>query len=185
MTAASGIATTIALAARDFGQAADLIERALPAMRITRQEAPAHSWLKVLPDEVIRARPMLSFAMAGALLETGEFEGVEVRLRDAERWLGEATATSKGSQPRRRRWSWPMRRNSAASRGAIELYRSALSLARGDLPATVRYARRTLDRALVDDHGVRAGASGFLGLAFWTSGDLEAAHSAWAECPAG
>jgi LuxR family maltose regulon positive regulatory protein len=69
--------------------------------------------------------------------------------------------------------------------GAIELYRSALALARGDLPATVRYARRTLDRALADDHGVRAGASGFLGLAFWTSGDLEAGHSAWAECAAG
>ena len=69
--------------------------------------------------------------------------------------------------------------------GAIELYRSALALARGDLPATVRYARRTLDRALTDDHGVRAGAAGFLGLAFWTSGDLEAGHSAWAECAAG
>jgi len=57
-----------ALAARDFGQAADLIERAIPAMRITRQEAMVHGWLKALPDEVVRVRPMLSFAVAGALL---------------------------------------------------------------------------------------------------------------------
>ena len=32
--------------------------------------------------------------------------------------------------------------------GAIELHRSALAMARGDLPATVRYARRTLDRVV-------------------------------------
>jgi LuxR family transcriptional regulator, maltose regulon positive regulatory protein len=43
-----------ALAARDFDQAADLIERAIPAMRITRQDATMHSWLKALPDEVVR-----------------------------------------------------------------------------------------------------------------------------------
>ena len=174
-----------ALAARDFGQAADLIERALPAMRITRQEATVHSWLKVLPDEVVRVRPMLSFAMAGALLETGELEGVEVRLRDAERWLGQATAAGKGSPAPPAEMVVADEEEYRRLPGAIELYRSALSLAQGDLPATVRYARRTLDRALADDHGVRAGAAGFLGLAFWTSGDLEAAHSAWAECAAG
>ena len=76
-----------ALAARDFGQAADLIERAIPAMRITRQEAMVHGWLKALPDEVVRVRPMLSFAVAGALLTGGEPDEVEARLRDAERWL--------------------------------------------------------------------------------------------------
>ena len=173
------------MAARDFGQAADLIERALPAMRETRQEATVHSWLKVLPDEVIRVRPMLSFAAAGALLETGEFEGVEARLRDAERWLGEATVTSEGSPAPPAEMVVADEEEFRRLPGAIELYRSALALTRGDLPATVRYARRTLDRALTDDHGVRAGASGFLGLAFWTSGDLEAAHSAWAECAAG
>ena len=69
--------------------------------------------------------------------------------------------------------------------GAIELYRSALALVRGDVPGTVRHARRTLDLALTEDHGVRAGAAGFLGLAFWMSGDLEAAHPAWAQCAAG
>ena len=174
-----------ALAARDFGQAADLIERALPAMRITRQEATVHSWLKALPDEVVRVRPMLSFAVAGALLTGGEPEEVEVRLRDAERWLKEPAAAGKGSPARPAEMVVADEEEYRRLPGAIELYRSALSLVRGDLPATVRYARRTLDRALVDDHGVRAGASGFLGLAFWTSGDLEAAHSAWAECAAG
>jgi ATP/maltotriose-dependent transcriptional regulator MalT/DNA-binding SARP family transcriptional activator len=174
-----------ALAGRDFGQAADLIEQALPAMRETRQEATVHGWLKALPDEVVRVRPMLSFAMAGALLETGELAGVEARLRDAERWLGETTATGKGSPAAPAEMVVADEKEFRRLPGAIELYRSALAMARGDLPATVRYARRTLDRALADDHGVRAGASGFLGLAFWTSGDLEAGHTAWAECAAG
>ena len=44
-------------------------------------------WLKALPDELVRARPVLSVAYAWALLASGELEGVEARLRDAERWL--------------------------------------------------------------------------------------------------
>ncbi len=174
-----------ALAARDFDQAADLIERVIPAMRITRQEATVHGWLRALPDEVVRVRPMLSFAVAGALLAGGEPEEVEVRLRDAERWLTQAPATGEGSPARRAEMVVADEEEYRRLPGAIELYRSALARVRGDVPATVRHARRTLELALAEDHGVRAGAAGFLGLAFWTSGELEAAHSAWAECAAG
>ena len=174
-----------ALAAEDFGRAADLVERAIPAMRMTRQEATVHGWLKALPDEVVRVRPMLSFAVAGALLTGGEPEEVEVRLQDAERWLPEATATGEGSPAPPGEMVVADEEEYRRLPGAIELYRSALALVRGDVPGTVRHARRTLDRALAEDHGVRAGAAGFLGLAFWTSGDLEAAHPAWAQCAAG
>ena len=174
-----------ALAAQDFGRAADLIERAIPAMRITRQEATVHGWLKALPDEVVRVRPMLSFAVAGALLTGGEPEEVEVRLRDAGRWLEEAAATGEGSLAPLGEMVVADEEEYRRLPGAIELYRSALALVRGDVPGTVRHARRTLDLALTEDHGVRAGAAGFLGLAFWTSGDLEAAHPAWAQCAAG
>jgi len=178
------VAISHALAAEDFGQAADLIERAIPAMRLTRQDATTHSWLKALPDEMIRVRPMLSFAVAGALLTGGEPDEVEVRLRDAERWLTQA-ATGKGSPARPAEMVVADEEEYRRLPGAIELYRSALALVRGDVPGTVRHARRTLDRALAEDHGVRAGAAGFLGLAFWTGGDLETAHAAWADCAAG
>jgi LuxR family transcriptional regulator, maltose regulon positive regulatory protein len=174
-----------ALAAEDFGRAADLIERAIPAMRITRQEATVHGWLKALPDEVIRVRPMLSFAVAGTLLTGGEPEEVEARLRDAERWLEVGAATGEGTLAPPGEMIVADEEEYRRLPGAIELYRSALALVRGDVPGTVRHARRTLDLALTEDHGVRAGAAGFLGLAFWTSGDLEAAHPAWAQCAAG
>src|SRR5580693_896864 len=156
----SPVAIGHALAARDFDLAADLIERAIPAMRITRQEATVHSWLKALPDEVVRVRPMLSFAVAGALLTGGEPEEVEVRLRDAERWLTEPAATGKGSPARPAEMVVADEEEFRRLPGAIELYRSALARVRGDVPGTVRHARRTLDLALAEDHGVRAGAAG-------------------------
>src|SRR5580693_1527898 len=76
-----------ALAAGDFGRAADLVELAIPAMLRSRQEAAVLGWLELLPEEVVRVRPVLSVGFAGALLAGGEFEGVEARLRDAEGWL--------------------------------------------------------------------------------------------------
>ena len=55
-----------ALAGEDFWRAADLVERAIPAMRMSRQEAALRGWLKALPDEVVRVRPVLSVGLAGA-----------------------------------------------------------------------------------------------------------------------
>jgi LuxR family maltose regulon positive regulatory protein len=163
-----------ALAAEDFGRAADLVELAIPAMRRSRQEAALRGWLKALPDEVVRVRPVLSVGLAGALLAVGEFEGVEGRLRDAERCLGETTAEMGVDDEEFRRVP-----------AGIELYRSALAMARGDVLGTVRHARRAIDFSPEEDHLVRASAAGMSGLAFWTSGDLEAGYSAYAECVAG
>ena len=54
-----------ALAAEDFERAADLVELAVPAMRRSRQEATLLGWLKALPDELVRCRPVLSVTMPG------------------------------------------------------------------------------------------------------------------------
>ena len=123
-----------ALAAEDFGRAADLIELAIPVMRRTRQEAALRGWLKTLPDEVVRVRPVLSVAFAGALLAVGEFEGVEGRLRDAERCLSATTGTGAGSPAP----SAEMADDDEEFRrlpAGIELYRSALAMARAMCPA--------------------------------------------------
>ena len=168
-----------ALAAGDFGQAADLVELALPAMSQTRQEATVRGWLEVIPDEVIRVRPVLSVAFAGALLSDGEFEGVEDRLRDAERWLDAANGTGAGPPARPAEMVVANEEEYRRLPGTIETYRAALALARGDLPGAVRHARRALD--LAPERRSTAGAlrqSGLMGLAFWGSGDLEAGHSA-------
>ncbi len=174
-----------ALAARDFGRAADLVELALTAMSKTRQEATVRGWLEMIPDEVVRVRPVLSAAFAWVLLSVGEFEGVEGRLRDAERWLDATTGTGAGSPAPSAEMVVANEEEYRRLPGTIEQYRAAQALARGEPPGAIRHARRALDLAPEEDHRGRASASGLMALAFWGSGDLEAAHSAWAECAAG
>ncbi len=173
-----------ALAGEDFARAADLVELAIPAMRRSRQEATLRRWLEALPGELVRVRPVLSVGYAGALLLGGDLDGVEARLEDAERWLDTTVDAHPGPE---------------ASSGVvvvddeefrrlpetIQLYRAAQALARGDVPGTVRHARQALELAPEEDQLRRASALGLLGLAFWTSGDLEEAHRAYSDCMAG
>src|SRR3989440_877270 len=173
-----------ALAAFDFGRAADLVELAVPAMARSRQEATVLGWLKALPDELVRARPVLSVHYAGALLLHGVLEGVEARLRDAEQWLD--TKTDRGSSALAPAAEMVVV-DEAEFRGLpgmIAVYRAAIALALGNVADTVTYARRALDLVPEDDHHRRGSAAGFLGLAYWTRGDLEAAHRSYAECMA-
>ena len=174
-----------ALAAEDFDRAADLVELAVSVMSQTRQEATVRGWLEMIPDAVIRVRPVLSVAYAWVLLSVGEFEGVEGRLRDAERWLDAAAGTGAGSPASPAGMVVANEEEYRRLPGTIELYRAAQALARDEPPGAIRHARRALDLAPEEDHRSRASASGLMGLAFWGSGDLEAGHLAYAECAAG
>ena len=171
-----------ALAAGDFGRAADLVELAIRALRPTRQEAMVRRWLEELPDDVVRVRPVLSVTFAGALLMTGEIEGVEERLQDAERWLDPPAALHEGPRARPAEMVVADEEEYRRLPAAIAVYRAALALARGEPAGTVRHARRALDLSLEEDHLNRASAAGFLGLASWGSGDLEAGHRAYSAC---
>jgi LuxR family maltose regulon positive regulatory protein len=170
-----------ALAAQDFARAANLIELAVPAMSRSRQAATLLGWLMSLPNELIRARPVLSVAYAHLLLDGGEIDGVEDRLRDAEWWLD--TTAGSLARPDAPADAMVVVDEAAFRRlpGAIAVARAGQSLARGDVADTMNYAQRVLDLLPADDHLNRGGVAGFLGLAAWTSGDLEAAHHAFAE----
>src|SRR5918998_580577 len=170
-----------ALAAEDFARAADLIELAWPAMRRSRQEVTLLGWLKALPDELLHCRPVLGVAYAHVLLASGEFEGVEDRLRDAERWLD--TTADRRARPDAPAAEMVVVDEEEFRRlpGMIAIARAGQALALGDVADTVKYARCALDLAPEDDHLTRGGAAGFLGLVSWTSGDLEAAHRSYAD----
>ena len=167
-----------ALAAGDVERAAGLVELAIPALRRTRQEATIRGWLDAIPGDLVRVRPVLAVGFVGALMAGGEFEGVEERLQGAERWL-EPTSDPDGT------WTPPAgmvvvdQAELPRLPGAIEMYRAALALVRGDAPATIGHAQQAIDRAADEDHLIRAGASALMGLALWGGGDLEAAHRAY------
>ena len=93
-----------ALGADDFPRAADLLEPAAPALLRSRQEAMLLGWLKALPEEVLRCRPVLDNAYAGALLSTRQLDGVEAHLWDAERWLDGTTELMLGHASSRSSW---------------------------------------------------------------------------------
>jgi LuxR family maltose regulon positive regulatory protein len=153
-----------ALAAEDFERAAELIELAWSAMDVSYQSATWLGWVKALPDELIRLRPVLSIGYAWALLEAGELEASEIRLREAERWLYSVTDSMFVVDKEQFR-SLP------ASIATARAYRS---LALGDIPGTVKYAQQALEVAPADDQVRHIQAASLLGLAQYASGDLKA-----------
>jgi LuxR family maltose regulon positive regulatory protein len=174
-----------ALAAGDFDRTVELVEGALPAMRKARQETMLRSWLEGLPDDLVRRRPVLNVTFAGALLASGVLAGVEGRLDDAERRVTSLTGIETGSSAHAAEIAFVDEDELRRVPGQIEMYRTALAQARGDVRATVEHAQRVLAVATDDDFVARAGAAGFLGIVAWTEGDLEAAHRAWSECVSG
>jgi LuxR family maltose regulon positive regulatory protein len=170
-----------ALAAEDFARAADLVETVMPAMRLSRQSATVLGWLKALPDELVRVRPVLSTGYAFVSMSCGELWGVEPRLRDAERWLD--TTADMRERPESPAAGMVVVDQEAFSRtpGMIAIIRAAQALARGDMPETVKNARRVLDVAPKDDYLTLGGGASTLGLAAWASGDLDAAREMTAD----
>ncbi|MBN1221474.1 MAG: helix-turn-helix transcriptional regulator [Anaerolineae bacterium] len=73
-----------ALLAQDFERTAQLIEKAADVILIRSEVATLQGWLEALPDEVIRARPLLCVYHAWALvLNASPIETAEARLQDA------------------------------------------------------------------------------------------------------
>ncbi|MEL7316743.1 MAG: tetratricopeptide repeat protein, partial [Cyanobacteria bacterium J06559_3] len=158
-----------ALAAKDFEHAAGLIEQVWPAMRNRQQEATVLGWLKALPDSLIRVRPVLSVAHAIALLNTGQTDAVEDRLQDAEQALAQAESIVTDQAAYR---SLP---------AAIANTRAFHAQALGDFAEAITHAEQALALLPAEDDNERGVTAAFLGLAYWTSGDVAAAYQSFAE----
>lgn len=163
-----------AFAAEDLAWAASLIETAWPAMDRSFETAAWLEWARALPDDLVHARPVLSVSYAWALLESGALEAAEIRLQDAEQWLDAAG-------------DWPegmvvvdeeQFRHLPAS---IATARAYCAQAHGDVPGTVRYGRQALDRLPESDHLRHGIVASLVAMAYWASGDLDAAYDTLAD----
>ena len=107
-----------ALAAGDVERAADLVELAIPALQRNRQEATIRGWLDVIPDEVVRMRPVLAVGLVGGV------DGRQ-RVRGSRGTSAGCGAVAGDGHPRpreagtcvRREWSSSTRRSSPAFPG--------------------------------------------------------------------
>lgn len=169
------------LAAADYARAAGLVERAFPAYSRSRQEVALLAWLRALPENLLRQRPVLCNLFAGALLQTGVLDDVEAWLQAAERWLEPATAGNEQAGDASTEMVVLNEEEFRRLPAAVALHRAGQALMLGKVAETVRHARRALDLALEDDDLRRGGAAVLLGLTSWTSGDLEAAKAMYAK----
>ena len=183
------VAVRHALAAGDVERAADLVELAIPGQRRNRQEATLRRWIGEFPDQVVDRRPVLAMGFVGALMASNAFDDVERRLGRIERTLNGQKSTGTG----RAETGPPVvpeivvvdEAELARLPGAIELYRAGLALIGGDPSGTLDHARRAVERAPGHDDLTGASAAALVGLASWTSGDLEAAHRGYTDAAAG
>ncbi len=163
-----------ALLAENFERAADLIERAVPNMRQSRQEPILLTWFQALPDELFKNRPVLTVHYAGTLLQNGHLDGVESRLRAVEQWL-------EMPEDIREQPIYVDKEDFCRLPGSVAMYHAGIALIQSDITNTIKYAQQVLALAPQDDNFLRGAASALLGLAFWTSGDLDTAHQVYAE----
>lgn len=163
-----------ALAGEHFEHAAELIEKAIPSMRQSRQEPTLLGWLKALPDELFQNHPVLNVNYVGMLIQNGQFGGVESRLQEIEQWL----ATPEGS---RKPPVYVDEEDFQRLPSSVHMYRAAIALAQGDTVNSMKHAGKVLELAREDDDFPRGAASSLLGLASWTDGDLETAYQMYSE----
>lgn len=160
-----------AFAAHDVERAGALVERTWPGIRRTRQEAAFRRWVMALPDDLIRQRPVLSVVCAWALLDAGEYDAAEARLRAAEQLL-DAPPDQRVVIDEEQFRSLP---------ATIANARAYRAQALNDIPATVAYTRQALDLLPESDFYERGTTAALLGLAYWASGSLEAAYQSFAQ----
>jgi LuxR family maltose regulon positive regulatory protein len=157
-----------ALVARDFDCAAGLIEKMYPAMDNSFQHTAWLGWVRKLPDEVVRVRPVLSVDYTRALMDIGEFEAVKPWLQSAEQWLeGPAVGMVVADEAQFR--TLP---------AMIALIHSSHAQVQGDIEGAVKYAELALELSPEEDHINHAMAAVTLGTAYWERGDLDGAERA-------
>jgi len=163
-----------ALAASDVERAAGLVERTARATLRGSRSARLLAWLRALPDETVRTRPVLSAYHAFALLGGGELDAAAARLRDAERCLEGAAGEPPGVSSARMVVADAEELRSVPA--MIALARAYIAQVRGDVPTTRDCARHALDLFPEGDHLWRGGAAVLLSLTHWATGDLDEAQ---------
>ncbi len=165
-----------AFAAEDLERVAGLLELEWPVMNKNSQAATWLGWVKVLPDDLVRKRPVLSTAYAWALLQAGELEAGEVRLKDAEQALKAMTEGSDRVGVSSGEMVVVDEVQFRSLSGMIANARAYLAQALGDVPKTLKYAQRALDLLPEGSYIERGIPTVLLGFGQLAKGDLKAAY---------
>ncbi|MFL5613947.1 MAG: LuxR C-terminal-related transcriptional regulator [Gemmatimonadaceae bacterium] len=161
-----------AFAANDLERAAALLERYWPEKNRSYESGTWLTHVKTLPNDVVSSRPVLSMAYGWALLNSGELEAAEPRLRDVERLLAEPETSAMVASDEQRFESL------SAELASARIY---LSQALGDTPGSLEHAKRNLAQIPEGDHAGRATGLALVALALWGRGELEPAYRTFSQ----
>ncbi|GHO87169.1 hypothetical protein [Dictyobacter formicarum] len=151
------------LAAQDDERVVCLIEREAIALELSGQHQTVLNWIRGLPEEIVRTRPMLSLICAMGLIFARQFEQAETRLRDAE---DSRSCDHPDEQVQ-------------MILGGIAYCRAELrSLSSNDLAGSIALARRALSLLpeTRDAAPLRAGALMYVARAYQLSGDVTSSN---------
>ena len=156
-----------AIAARDLSRAAALAEIAWQGMNESFQNAAWLGWVKQLPEELVRIRPVLCTQIAWSLMDTGDVDASESRLQNAEALLdgpSEQMVIVEESQFR----MLPAR---------IAFARAYNAQAQGNTSATLKFAEQALTLTPDEAEYFRAQTKAILTAAHWANGKLDVAYN--------
>ncbi len=156
-----------AITAQDFSHAAGLAEKYWQGMNRNFQSAEWLGWVKQIPEQLIRTRPVLCTQIAWAFMDASEVESSEARLRDAERCLEEDPSDGMVVVDEEQFRILPAR---------IAFARAFNAQTERNFSDTVKYAELVIKLAPIEEgYFLRAQATAILGSTYWTNGDLDAA----------
>jgi LuxR family maltose regulon positive regulatory protein len=167
-----------AFAVEDFERVAKLAELNWPTMNESVQSIKWLGWLKKLPEEIIRARPVLCVNCAWAFLNAGKLEAAEAKMQDAEYWLEPTTVTGEKSDAPSIEMVVVDEEQFKSLSVVLAAARAYHAQAIGDISGTIKYTQHVLDLSPEVDSRWHRGASSLLGLAQYASGNLDAAYRA-------
>ncbi len=142
-----------ALSAGDFERAAHLVEQVAEATLMRSEIATFLGWVEALPDELVRARPLLCIYHAGALLwGSRPLDAIEARLQDAVEADPDGSVT-----------------------GKVAAIRALLAALQGEVRHSTELSHRALELLPEESLFLRSVVVGSLGLVHLWSDDLVAA----------
>jgi LuxR family maltose regulon positive regulatory protein len=165
-----------ALLGGDHEQAARLMEGGVGQTWYRGEVMTLLGWLRELPKEAMRRRPLLLVWYAAALMLVGRFDGVESLLQEAEGAVG-AAEEGQGGEPR-------LRADEADPQHVLATAAAVRSLharLQGDAQGAIEHAQRALALLPEDNLNPRPFAALCLAEAYRAADDLEAANATFAE----
>ncbi|MBN1221368.1 MAG: AAA family ATPase [Anaerolineae bacterium] len=169
-------AVSYALASGDDAYAAELIERHVLTTFYQSETVLVQNWLKALPEELIRARPLLSAVYASCIMLTlkNSLRSPQTAML-VERWLQDAEAALANQKE-----SPSDKPPYHVATHYIAKVRAYLAQFRGDDPQIIiDLSRQALERLPKDELRFRSAFTHNLGVAYLRLGDRTAANQAF------